>query len=661
MPPASALTTLLLTLLLMLCLACSPTPDVTGDQDDAYVNLYFTDGDTTEYDSVKMVYLALYDNRNFAAISLSATGSLTDTAFVPDSSLSADTIPFPVRFTLPGQCTVQVTATLKRSSRDDTTLYLPVYVRAPKPSIALVNYPDSIVSHAGRADTLFYVPALYHGATTPVGYALTSTPKLDENSVAVFTSVDKTSFGIVLKEGLTFDGTLFVRATARSADGDVSTSVTTRATRKPSLRPTPLNLPDSLDVDSTTHATFTFNKAYSKNPGNLSLYLSDTAKTAITAEASAPDTFHLTFTPTDTGRIHFGIIAATPMVTDTFFYRIPVQAAKTPDSMPPAIIQIYGAESGSRVTEPLGEISFYFSDTSGVDTAYWRLNGGEHQPLFLTQDTTATISYSFDYFGINRFKVYACDKSSLVNTDSFELQLDYNTLPIPHEHLLPSDLSTEVTVVPALSWSGTRDADGDLVYSFIRYGTSPYTLSLSTDTVTGNTIRIPPEHRLASQTTYYWSVTSFTSGSFTDTIYSPVYSFTTGSVPAAIAAHPVHDTATEGGTAGFTVEATGDAPLTFEWLINGTTIPGANSAILLLDSVSLSIDNSYFRCIVSNASGKDTSEQAQLHVVPLPVQKLSIAPGNTIQQLSRDAKKGYPAKTSITSPVKNMKFDTIAF
>ncbi len=68
-----------------------------------------------------------------------------------------------------------------------------------------------------------------------------------------------------------------------------------------------------------------------------------------------------------------------------------------------------------------------------------------------------------------------------------------------------------------------------------------------------------------------------------------------------------------GGTAQWTVVATGDAPLAYQWVLNGVSIPGANSASLVLSNVQLSAAGTY-RVEVSNPVGAVTSAAATLNV-----------------------------------------------
>jgi hypothetical protein len=81
----------------------------------------------------------------------------------------------------------------------------------------------------------------------------------------------------------------------------------------------------------------------------------------------------------------------------------------------------------------------------------------------------------------------------------------------------------------------------------------------------------------------------------------------------AITSQPQNQTVTAGGNVTFSVTATGGVPLSYQWRLGGTNLPGANSASLSLFNVQLSQAGSY-SVVVTNASGTTTSSSATLTV-----------------------------------------------
>jgi hypothetical protein len=88
-------------------------------------------------------------------------------------------------------------------------------------------------------------------------------------------------------------------------------------------------------------------------------------------------------------------------------------------------------------------------------------------------------------------------------------------------------------------------------------------------------------------------------------------------VAPSITQHPQSQTVTNGGTAQFSVTATGTQPLSYQWRKNGTTPVGPNSSTLTLSPVQSSTAGGY-NVVVSNSAGSVTSLVAVLRVLVSP-------------------------------------------
>ena len=106
----------------------------------------------------------------------------------------------------------------------------------------------------------------------------------------------------------------------------------------------------------------------------------------------------------------------------------------------------------------------------------------------------------------------------------------------------------------------------------------------------------------------------------------------TGSQAPSISTQPQSKTASVGSNVTFTVAANGAAPLSYQWQRNNFNISGANSSSYTLNSVQLSDSGDTFRCIVSNASGSATSNNATLTVTSssAPKPTISTPPSGTL-------------------------------
>src|SRR5690606_20238763 len=85
--------------------------------------------------------------------------------------------------------------------------------------------------------------------------------------------------------------------------------------------------------------------------------------------------------------------------------------------------------------------------------------------------------------------------------------------------------------------------------------------------------------------------------------------------PPVINIHPAGQTASVGHAVTFEVQASGSAPLSYQWQRDGDDIPGADADAYTLPDVSPADDGARFRVVVSNAFGEDTSDEAVLTVV----------------------------------------------
>lgn len=94
----------------------------------------------------------------------------------------------------------------------------------------------------------------------------------------------------------------------------------------------------------------------------------------------------------------------------------------------------------------------------------------------------------------------------------------------------------------------------------------------------------------------------------------------TESAPVApsITSHPASVSMAEGQTVTFSVSATGSVPLTYQWQRNNVNIAGANGSSYVTPPVATGENGATFRCVVTNAAGSATSNEATLTVIPAP-------------------------------------------
>jgi centrosomal CEP192-like protein/immunoglobulin I-set domain protein len=96
----------------------------------------------------------------------------------------------------------------------------------------------------------------------------------------------------------------------------------------------------------------------------------------------------------------------------------------------------------------------------------------------------------------------------------------------------------------------------------------------------------------------------------------------------AITANPANLTVTAGQTATFSVAASGTAPMTYQWKMNGAAISGATSATYTTAATTTANSGETFSAAVTNSAGTATSSSATLTVNATPTMLLSANPSS---------------------------------
>ena len=117
----------------------------------------------------------------------------------------------------------------------------------------------------------------------------------------------------------------------------------------------------------------------------------------------------------------------------------------------------------------------------------------------------------------------------------------------------------------------------------------------------------------------------------------------TVNTPPTITTQPVNQSVTAGANVSFSVAASGTAPLSYQWRLNGANLPGATSTTLNLTSVTTNQAGNY-SCFVTNVAGSAISSAAVLAVTALPV-----APSITTQPISRNVAVGANVSFSVAA------------
>ena len=164
-----------------------------------------------------------------------------------------------------------------------------------------------------------------------------------------------------------------------------------------------------------------------------------------------------------------------------------------------------------------------------------------------------------------------------------------------------------------LQWTAAG-SDADLPAQTLTYSLESAPPTATIDPATGQIQWTPGEAQGPSTNTFTVRVTDNGSPAATASTSFTVIVFEDDEPPSIIT-QPASLAVNEGDPATFSVAAAGSEPFVYQWRINGTNIPGANEASLVLAETVLS-DAGNYTVFISNEVGDATSEIAVLTINP---------------------------------------------
>ncbi|WP_415909196.1 RHS repeat-associated core domain-containing protein [Oleiharenicola sp. Vm1] len=233
-------------------------------------------------------------------------------------------------------------------------------------------------------------------------------------------------------------------------------------------------------------------------------------------------------------------------------------------------------------------ITFNASGGNGNGAYTW---GGD------ASGTGASTSVTFNTAGTRTVTVYRAGDSTYLPSNTGTATITVNA---SQSTVSISPSSASVTVGQSVAFSASGGAGtGAFVWGGDATGTG------ASQTVTFNNVgsRTVTVYRQASPG-YAQSATATASISVA------------AAPPAGISQHPQSQTATTGSTVTFSVTASGGGTLSYQWLKNGTPIPGATNATLILSNVQMS-DSAGYSVTVTNNGTPVTSNVAWLPIATL--------------------------------------------
>ena len=193
------------------------------------------------------------------------------------------------------------------------------------------------------------------------------------------------------------------------------------------------------------------------------------------------------------------------------------------------------------------------------------------------------------------------------NITSAAATLTVNATPVPPS-FTTQPASLTVTEPAGATFSVVVTGDAPLSYQWRRNGTA-ISGATSASYVLNPTA-------MADNGAQFDVIVSNAVGSITSTVAT--LTVNPAPAPPSITTQPTNVTVTAPNAANFSVVATGDAPLSYQWRRNGVDIVGATSSSYTLDPTALEDSGAHFSVVVSNAVGTATSASVTLTVNVTP-------------------------------------------
>ena len=178
---------------------------------------------------------------------------------------------------------------------------------------------------------------------------------------------------------------------------------------------------------------------------------------------------------------------------------------------------------------------------------------------------------------------------------------------------------TDPAVAPAITTqpvSQTVISGKAATFSVVASGTAPmtYQWSMNGAAISGATSSsyTTPAETTANNNAQFTVAVSNSAGNATSN--AAVLTVTSATVAPAITTQPASQTVISGKTATFSVVASGTAPMTYQWSLNGAAIGGATSSTYTTPAETTANNNAQFTVAVSNSAGSTTSNAATLTV-----------------------------------------------
>ena len=261
--------------------------------------------------------------------------------------------------------------------------------------------------------------------------------------------------------------------------------------------------------------------------------------------------------------------------------------------------------------------------TAYISVAKIPYSGGTPYHFILDVDTTTHTYNAYVMIGSVQttigsnlaFRAPQATTSSLNNVGAMSTIASHSVCNVLLSQSTVAAVAPSITSQPS---SRSVTAGQTTTFNVAATGTAPMTYqwkknSTAISGATSSSYTTPAETTADNNARFAVSVSN-SAGSATSN--NAVLTVTSATVAPAITTQPASQTVTAGQTATFHVAASGAAPITYQWMKNGTALSGATLSYYNAPPTTVADSASKFSVIVTNSVGSATSAAATLTVIP---------------------------------------------
>jgi uncharacterized repeat protein (TIGR02543 family) len=538
----------------------------------------------------------LFFSQQFQTISMTTSCGIFNTTFSTDTLKMSDTVYFRPQFNLTGPCTVFVNAQYKNGELRDKCDTLPLYILPRETTgIHFSITPSSVITVAGKTESLLFVTNASSGVTLPANYTISAEPSAGITLTPLYSQL-KDTVRVVLVSSAINIYTVKVVVSAQYGNSQVKDSAFTviRVNSAGTLLPSNVIIPKTISVGTTDTLFFIVDNNNRTDKLAIKRLSDSQLDTAVfTAIPTGPDSVVIAVTPMQAGTAKIGIVISNSMRDDTTWYPITMGTidASLWNKTDVAIIAIEGEpvkhDLRQYFVKPQTGFVTFCADVGTVKDTAW-----EWTPAYGYGATASATITATNNTSLSQIKITI----SITSSDTTKPQLS----------LVDPTLDGKKVSSPQITVNCVaKDSEAGIGSVSISCGSTTIAAVLQQDSiysgvVTGLKNGIPTEITITAVDK------SMGKNSRTLT-FTITYDTTIPEVEPSITTQlPATSQVIEGAKLFLTIVATGTPAPSYKWYKNNELLTGQTSAEFSKNNVTANDSGSYF-VVVSNGIGNNVT------------------------------------------------------